>query len=396
MLYNSVHAIFFSTALTLGVLAIALLSMLRGAGRSIPGLSTFASAHLLGMCASALLSLGGILPLAAATAAGYLSFLLSAGLYASAICSFDGKPLPRPFLTTLAVLFLLGLYFAYSPYQATLIIPLAHAAMSFLTFYCGWKLHASRPRPGFNRLFCAAGFYAAAIISAWRSVAVYADPSILMLPNPTTTSYLFIGFSMAESIFGLGFIMMAHERIARRLVHIATHDPLTGARTRGYFMDRARATVQVARDRRRHASILIADLDHFKRINDAYGHQAGDRALCRFVKAAQSALREGDFLARYGGEEFVALLPDTTLHEAIAIAERVRANVQGSAPQGPPGGPLVTVSIGVATTEQGCFDLDALINAADQALYVSKANGRNRVTLASGQAVPARPAASIH
>lgn len=385
MHYDARTAILFSTAVTLAVLAIALLSMRRGAGNSIPGLAAFVVANLLGMCATVLFALGRAIPLAASTNLGNVALLLSAGLYVHAICSFDGKPLPSSFFFTLSFLALVVTYLVYNPFEPAFTIVVSHAAMSIFTIYCGLQLLHGRARPGFNRTFCAAGFYAVAIVSSLRLLSILSDPSVAVLPDTPATLALFIGFSMAQAIFGLGFLMMVHERIARSLAHMATHDPLTGARTRGYFMDKARSTVQGARNRRRHVSILIADLDHFKLINDAHGHQAGDRALCGFVKAAQSALREGDFLARYGGEEFVALLPDTTFSEAVAIAERVRANAQAHSPQAgfSPLSITVTVSIGVATTEHGGFDLEALIAAADKALYASKANGRNRVTLAT-------------
>lgn len=383
MQYDSRAAILFSTSLTLAVLATALLSMRRGAGKNIPGLTHFAFANLLGMLAAALFGLRGAISMAESTVLGNATFLMSACLYIDAIRRFNGQPLPCFFFPTACLLSIAGMGIAFLPEDPAFAVTIAQASMCALSLFCGWILlyPGSGARPSFNRIFCSFGFYGVALISAWRAMAVQSDPSIIMFTQSAATTHLFIGLSLSEAIFGLGFIMMAHERIAQRLVHVATHDPLTGARTRGYFMDMARATVQGARDRRRHVSILIADLDHFKDVNDSLGHQAGDKALCSFVQAAQAALREGDFLARYGGEEFVALLPDTTFHEAIAIAERVRANTQAKIPF--TGRPPVTVSIGVATTEQGCFDIDALIAAADQALYASKSNGRNRVTLAT-------------
>jgi diguanylate cyclase (GGDEF)-like protein len=387
MHFDTRAAILFSTSLTLAVLAIAVLSMRREAGKSIPGLTSFALANFLGMAAAALFGLRGIIFLSISGILGNFVLLMSAALHIDAIRRFDGHPLPDRALPACALFLFSAIAFSYSPDDMSLLITLSQGIFSCLALYCGSLLVHHSKTPSFNRFFCASGFFIVAMTSVWRAVLVQVDPSTIFFSNTPSTTYLFIFLSLGEAIFGLGFIMMIHERIAKRLSHMATHDPLTGARTRGYFMEAARSTLDGARDRRRPVSLLMADLDHFKNINDSHGHQAGDRALCHFVRSAQAALRDGDFLARYGGEEFIALLPDTSFAEAIAIAERVRHNTQAAASHMDAAHPCVTVSIGVATTELCSFDIDLLIGAADRALYASKAKGRNCVTLASPQAL---------
>jgi diguanylate cyclase (GGDEF)-like protein len=123
----------------------------------------------------------------------------------------------------------------------------------------------------------------------------------------------------------------------------------------------------------------MLDLDHFKRINDTYGHSRGDEVLAAVAQVLRSTLRASDFVGRYGGEEFIILLPDTARDEACIVAEKVRAAVAAislSTIDHP-----VTASQGIATLPDDAGDADALIRAADRALYLAKRNGRNRVEL---------------
>jgi diguanylate cyclase (GGDEF)-like protein len=126
-------------------------------------------------------------------------------------------------------------------------------------------------------------------------------------------------------------------------------------------------------------SAALLDLDHFKRINDAYGHSRGDEVLAAVAMVLRSSVRESDFVGRYGGEEFLLLLPDTGRDQAAIVAEKVRAAVAGlglSEINQP-----VTASLGVAAVPDDAADADTLVRAADRALYAAKGNGRNRVEL---------------
>lgn len=165
--------------------------------------------------------------------------------------------------------------------------------------------------------------------------------------------------------------------------HAATVDALTGLRNRRWMNEVFERQVHRSHNTGRPASLLMVDADHFKRINDTYGHQVGDEVLAHVGRTLAGALRPTDLLARYGGEEFSILLPDVSLLDALAVAERVRQAVESSsletaagflAPQ------AVTVSIGVAMT---CVDsplhLRALIGIADRHLVEAKMAGRNRV-----------------
>ena len=124
-------------------------------------------------------------------------------------------------------------------------------------------------------------------------------------------------------------------------------------------------------------SVAMFDIDHFKRINDTYGHHTGDEVLKRVAAGAAAELRSGDTIGRFGGEEFVIVLPDATADAASKVAERVRHAIGTDS-----GTPGVTVSIGVAEMAPG-ETCDALLRRADDALYLAKNEGRNRMRLAA-------------
>ncbi|WP_432738645.1 sensor domain-containing diguanylate cyclase [Maridesulfovibrio sp. FT414] len=133
-------------------------------------------------------------------------------------------------------------------------------------------------------------------------------------------------------------------------------------------------------------SLLMVDLDHFKNINDTYGHMAGDMVLEKVARLFESTLRSTDFIARYGGEEFVILLPHTTEDNAAMLAERIRVKIEESTMAYQDKSFTVTASIGVASIRPGCFERNnEIVCNADEALYKAKSTGRNRVVVASGR-----------
>jgi diguanylate cyclase (GGDEF)-like protein len=183
---------------------------------------------------------------------------------------------------------------------------------------------------------------------------------------------------------------MGGERLVRMvggLQKLAERDPLTGLANRRRLIAAGQEEHRRARRLDHPLAALMLDLDRFKRVNDRYGHGAGDDVLREVARRIQDAVREIDLPARYGGEEFAVLLPDTRLEKAQEVAERIRQAV-GDAPIDTRRGALaVTVSAGVAVLgEQG--DLAALIEAADGALYAAKAAGRNRVSVAAPATSP--------
>lgn len=171
------------------------------------------------------------------------------------------------------------------------------------------------------------------------------------------------------------------ETTLGRLRRQAYSDPLTGLGNRRWLMEAAGAEVTRARRENQPLSIVAFDLDHFKRINDCFGHDAGDAVLVAIAEAAQSHLRPYDMLARIGGEEFCAVLPRASQDVALAVADRIRTAV-AEAEIPPLSRGAVTASFGVYEAKPGCDTLKAMIVAADQCLYAAKDGGRNRVSTA--------------
>ena len=167
-------------------------------------------------------------------------------------------------------------------------------------------------------------------------------------------------------------------------MELAVVDPLTGLNNRRYLESHVLAVLEQAAQQGRPVSTMILDIDHFKRVNDSYGHDAGDEVLKAFAARVKRAVRGGDLMSRFGGEEFVIVMPDTKLSIARLVGERIRAAV-AAAPFGIDKGARsipITVSIGVADSHSGDTP-DALFKRADQALYLSKNGGRNRVSAAA-------------
>jgi diguanylate cyclase (GGDEF)-like protein len=152
------------------------------------------------------------------------------------------------------------------------------------------------------------------------------------------------------------------------LQHLATHDPLTGVRNRRHLTELISEHADVA--------LLVCDLDHFKRINDRYGHEVGDTVLARFGELLRELARDADVPVRLGGEEFCMILPQTDSAGAVAAAERLRSETARRMRELVPEG--ITVSVGVAVTSQGVLDATGLLAAADRGLYAAKLGGRDR------------------
>jgi diguanylate cyclase (GGDEF)-like protein len=174
---------------------------------------------------------------------------------------------------------------------------------------------------------------------------------------------------------------------------LARTDPLTGTLNRRHFAELAEREFERARRSGGPVALLLLDFDDFKRINDDHGHAAGDAVLKAAAAAVAARLRMVDVLARWGGEEFVVLLPGTPQAEAVRVAERLREAVMAVATPIADGRTARTsTSIGVAVAERGSGSLQALVAAADQAMYAAKHAGRNRVAAATGPSAPAAAA----
>ncbi len=182
------------------------------------------------------------------------------------------------------------------------------------------------------------------------------------------------GPSDIEIMSDLADIVMAEIELRR----MAGTDILTGTLSRRAFKDDGATAVALSLRHQNNLSCIAVDLDHFKQINDTYGHAAGDKVLVAAANAIKASLRQSDRIARIGGEEFAVLLPHTSRAAALEVAEKLRANVEAAAIDIGTRKVGVTASFGVASLDIATKDMDTLLAHADAALYEAKSSGRNR------------------
>jgi diguanylate cyclase (GGDEF)-like protein len=174
-------------------------------------------------------------------------------------------------------------------------------------------------------------------------------------------------------------VAIKNAQLYEHAQRLSVTDPLTGLFNMRYFRDFAGLEFERVKRYARTLSVAMVDVDHFKSINDRFGHAVGDRALHEIAMRIKTSIRSVDVVARYGGEEFVFIMPETPLDEAMMVAERVRQNVAETHVESNDAVFSVTLSIGVAELKKEMKDLDELIRLADKSLYAAKAKGRNRV-----------------
>lgn len=186
---------------------------------------------------------------------------------------------------------------------------------------------------------------------------------------------------VAGGMLNLVLVRLVLDRMLQRLLEQAQTDSLTGLANRRGLMTRL-ADLHHRAQRGGHGyALMLADIDHFKAVNDRHGHAVGDQVLRRVATHLREQLRSSDVVARWGGEEFCVLLPRTALADARGLAERVALHIAGE------GEPRVTISVGIDEARPDDTSADPLLQRADAALYAAKAGGRNRVCVAEGAAL---------
>jgi diguanylate cyclase (GGDEF)-like protein len=190
-----------------------------------------------------------------------------------------------------------------------------------------------------------------------------------------------LAFSLGTLVIGgllLGVRNFQRLRQSRdQMERMASTDALTGLLLRRSFLERFQAEVGRAQRENSPLSIAILDLDHFKRVNDTYGHPVGDLVLKVFAQTLRDQLRGSDIAGRWGGEEFVVLLPDTPVDAAVGVLERVRLAIAEKTFPAPADNLRVTMSAGVVLFNGSITDPEAIVGMADTALYTAKESGRN-------------------
>ena len=221
-----------------------------------------------------------------------------------------------------------------------------------------------------NLLFCGA-----MALRAWGGIS---GAGLTVLEPGAMLSFTYLTGYALMIVNGFGFLLLCKEADDRKMALLATVDSLTGLINRRAYFERSAGARMLASRQRHPIALMMLDLDHFKALNDRFGHGAGDRALSRFAAAAQATLREPDILARLGGEEFAVTLPFTDLSGAIMAAERIRCAAKMVAMPEFADDFKLTVSVGVVLVERD-EDINTALARADRALYAAKSMGRDRV-----------------
>ena len=358
----------------------------------VRALAWWGTAYLVGGFSVAIWSIENLIspPLPPGTANALL--FIACGMMWSAARLFHGRPVLWGSMCAGAIIWLVACMSPEFTQSAASRIVLSSLVVSTYTFLTAAELWRERRKSLLRR------WPAIFVPIMHGAVFLFPIPLASLLPADGGIVSLASGwiavFALETMLYVVGtafiVLVLAKERMVRIQKDAASTDDLTGMLNRRGFFAAAQQLVARQAKKGEPVSVLMFDLDHFKSINDRFGHQAGDEALRVFAATAAGNMRASDVVARFGGEEFVAMLPGS-LADATTAAERVRAAFQAAAGTlaGQPLG--ATVSIGAASARL-CADVAALLAAADDALYRAKANGRNRVEgVEQTMPLPGRP-----
>jgi diguanylate cyclase (GGDEF)-like protein len=358
--------------------------------RSVRTLAWWGGAYLMGACAVTLW--GQHNRFAFITPEMPNAFLfIACGMIWNGARLFQGRVVLPGGLFAGAVLWFLAMQFesfAASDNARTVLSSVVIALYAFLTAF---ELRRERRRDMARRWL----WIAVPMLHA----AVFLAPAVLIafLPEAASPGSLFALFAFETVIYVVGtafvIVVMAKERVAQFHKTAAMTDMLTGLYNRRAFLEAANLIIADCAKKNRPVSVLLFDLDHFKSINDRFGHAVGDDALKLFAATATSKMRATDVIGRIGGEEFAAIVPGGEM-EAGLVAERLRQAFEAAGVAISGYDIAATVSVGVATALVP-MPIEPLLARADAALYAAKRNGRNRIEFDDGKAPqvqPARPA----
>jgi diguanylate cyclase (GGDEF)-like protein len=349
--------------------------------RAVTALLWWGAAYLMGAIAAALLGARGQVADFWSINIANALLLATAGLTWCGVRVFDGRPAAawHAFCASGIWLAACGIPEFYHSMFARIV--LASTLASAYAALAVWELWRSRRDRMLARWLAMGIFGFHGLIYLVRVLLTMLTPPP---PNGDLFQLQWLSFGIFEALFyafGTAFILltMTKEQAEARHKRAATIDPLTGVPNRRGFVDRAEPLLAQCRAAGWPVAVLLFDLDHFKRVNDTFGHHVGDDVLVEFCRAAHRRFGSQGVFARLGGEEFVCVLPGIKPQTAFAIAESVRADFEIARRTVGAASVHATVSVGIATSAEAGGELAALLRAADKALYLAKAKGRNRV-----------------
>ena len=304
-------------------------------------------------------------------------------LYINGIQAFvDKKPDHRIPPIVFLLLIAIEAYFMLQQHDIRMTAILSAIVFSVIYFYCA-RLTFSRDDGIVGTLFwIASSLYLLMAILMLGRAFYSAQVDIVVFDSFATwpvNAYTFMLGAVSQFFISSLFVLMLSYKLNQKLESIATIDGLTGVLNRRGLEDAAIKMQDICKRINLSMAILLIDIDHFKKVNDKYGHLTGDDVLRHLSKEVASVLRSSDVLGRYGGEEFCVFLPNTTETDAVALAERIRAGVEASPFINANDSIKTTISIGVADSVRAGYDFKGLVATADSAMYGAKNGGRNRV-----------------
>jgi diguanylate cyclase (GGDEF)-like protein len=349
--------------------------------RSIHALGIWGVAYLISTTAMTMLVVNRSAPILWLPLVAYPLWIAAHGLMWKAARSFEGRDTPLTWTFAGAAIWLAACLIEGFYESQVARIMLSSAIMGTYLLLCASEIHRARDQRLVSR------WPAIILLTVHGALFLGRVPFVHMLPFPggvlpPSQDWFPAGiFEMMFHIFCMSVLLvnMAKERAELRQRQNSLIDPLTGVANRRAFFERGEELLRRAQAEGRSAVLLMFDLDRFKAINDTFGHQAGDAVLAKFCEVALAALRPGDLFGRFGGEEFACLMAGASLGEASLMADRIRSAFGKTPIAIGQEQVTVTVSVGVAMSNEADRRLDQLFIAADRALYRAKAKGRNCV-----------------
>lgn len=372
------------TVILVGIMTVVLFAV-RYANQQIPGLRAWACSYLLGLLICFNFLARPHIPEGLSPVITQTLLFSSAWLNLAAARAYTGRqPWPQAYFGWMLLTILcLSSYLTWQQPEPTLRLALGLMAGGTLMLLSALTMLTKEFKRQPERYLFTLACGGHGLLMLATSLPLLLGPPDLADPERLEAIAQFV---LIESIVVLvmrafGVLMLANAHITAELRHFAERDPLTSIYNRRSFMTLLDKSVNLMQRMNSPLSLLGLDLDHFKRINDTWGHSSGDQALRHFVQLATDHLRNEDVIGRVGGEEFVIFLPNTGLEAAAGVAERLRALIESQPMTGAHASITLTVSIGVTLIARGETQ-EAALQRVDEAMYRAKAKGRNRVEIA--------------
>lgn len=382
--------IFVLTALFSGLITVVFFSIHRGVYGVVNGVLSFAWAYGFFTLFALLLLLRGQIPAFFSVVIADTSLSLALLMIADGVCRLKNQPIYRGYYRWYILACLLAFFWfalVQPSFQARVVVTIICIVVIFS--WVLWMLYReSLVSWRLGEWMVVLALVASIVAALLRAVMAYVDtPSLAAssILNFQGVQAHFLTVNLVATVFmAFGLIVISQDSLRRDLEKLASYDALTGVLTRRVILNLLDKSIASVLRNGRPLAVMMIDLDHFKRINDSFGHRVGDQVLSAVTKAIEGALRKESYIGRYGGEEFLVVMPDTSADELLEVSERVRQVAAKTVIRHQQQPIQCTISIGALIIDSHNADsLDDPVTLADKALYQAKTQGRNQVVIAN-------------